>query len=144
MKTKQPLTLLEKIGVGIKSFGKAVIDYLPRGILFSGLMLGASAVMGNMGGWDIFGMKDVGFGGFIQRMALGVGLGSLITGGMAAYQGVKAHTQFRDKEIELQEAMLAREHARSRGLQRETGDDMPVVASGGLPPHVRNNDLVRD
>ncbi|MFO0388412.1 MAG: hypothetical protein ACK502_01640 [Alphaproteobacteria bacterium] len=143
METKHPLSLLEKIGVGIKSFGKAVIDYLPRGILISGLMLGASAVMGNMGGWDLFGTAELGAGDFIKRMAIGVGIGSLITGGVAAYQGVKAHTQFRDKEIEMQEAMLAREHARSRGKSRESGDDMEIVSGGGLPANAKNSNLVR-
>ncbi len=142
METKHPLTFLEKVGAGIKSFGKAVIDYLPRGILISGLLLGASAVMGNLGGWDLLGTAELGAGDFIKRMAIGVGIGSVITGGVAAYQGVKAETQFRDKEIELQNRML-REHSRERGKSRETGGDMEIVSGGGLPANVRNNDLVR-
>ena len=143
IETKKPLTFFEKVGVGIKSFGKAVMDYLPKGLLMSGLMLGAATVVANMGGWDIFGMGGIDAFGFVKRLGLAIGIGSLITGGMAAYQGVKAHTAYRDKEIEIQEAMLAREHARSRGKSRESSDDMPVVASGGLPPHLRNTDLVR-
>ncbi len=142
MELKQPLSFFEKVGVGLKSFGKAVIDYLPRGILISGALLGASAILGGMGGWDLFGTAGLGAGDFIKRMAIGVGIGSLITGGVAAYQGVKAETQFRDKQIEMQETMLAREHARSHSQQRQTGDDMPIASGGGLPAHVRNNHLI--
>ncbi len=144
IKLKQPLSLWEKIKVGVGSFTKSVISYLPRGIIISGLLLGASAVMGNMGGWDIFGTAGLGAGEFIKRMAIGVGIGSVMTGGMGAYQGIKASTEFRNKEVELQERALvrARGHERVREQEQEyTGGYSPQQ---GLPNLGNESELVRN
>ena len=148
MEMKHPLTLWEKTKIGVGSFFKSVANYVPHALIMTPIFLGGMMLLANatggLGGL-LTGLTEISsVGGFITKALIGIGVGSLIVGGMAAYQGIKANTQFREKEIEMQQAMLAREHARTRGMQRETGDDMPLVASGGLPPHVRNNDLVRD
>lgn len=118
---KSPLSPWEKIKTGTKSFVKAVVDYVPRGILLSAAFVGSAVLMANITGWDPLAM---GHGGmtwmkFLERTLAVVGLSSIINGSIGAYQGVKAESAHRSQEIELQKRALLKEKSRARNQEQE-------------------------
>jgi hypothetical protein len=121
----KPLSLMEKISVGVKSFVKSAVEYVPSGLLYSGLMIGGSLALSYMtgGAWDILGLMS---GGSISMSALAikglgtVALGSAVTGAIGAYKGVSQASEQRNAEVEWQQRGVEIS-PRARGLQRQQG-----------------------
>ncbi len=80
----QPLTLWQKFKANTKRFAENAVAYIPRGILFSGALFGVSYALGNIApGFDFLGIGTLASGQVLGRLALHVGVGSLITGAIA-------------------------------------------------------------
>lgn len=127
----KPLTTWEKIKIGAKGFGKSVMEYLPKGLLFSGMAMAGSAALGAISGnpsWDIF--HVVSNPGMIPvRMGLSLGIGGLISGGVGAWEAVKTANREREDAMIVEGEQLRRERARGPERQRDTGFSM-----SGMPP----------
>lgn len=134
---KQPLSLFEKIGKGIKGFVKSVTDYLPKGIVFDAiLMTGAIAVASTLG-FDPMGLmlgSAVNWGSVVSHVMFTLALGSTISGTVGAVREINHGVKGRNAEIAAQayELERCREHERSRGHVREY-DDRGFVPQSNLP-----------
>ena len=139
----KPLTTFEKIKVGVKSFVKSAADYIPSGLLYTGLMMGGSMAITALTGFDILGIMP---GGSIDLGAVAfksigtLALSSAVTGAIGAYKGVSAASEQRNAEIEWQQRG-AEVSPRARGLQRQQSSGMgtSVNTQRGLPQQQQNN-----
>lgn len=140
---KQPLSLWEKTKIGVSSFVKSSLDYIPRGIFLSAIFTGAMMLIGNMTGLGFLqDTANLTLAGFLTRVVTTVGIITGVVGAIGAYQGIKAHTEFREKEIELQERALMRERNRMRAREQRqelTGSMEEIKLPSGLPTTSRKN-----
>ncbi len=111
----KPLSLWEKIKTGAVGFVKSAISYLPSGLMFAGLIMGGSALLGVATGKEAFDIlhvakafHDGGVGAIATKMALSLALGSTISGGMGAWKSVQHATQEREALRAHQTASLQR------------------------------------
>lgn len=135
----KPLSTMEKIGVGIKSFVKSAISYIPSGLLYAGLMVGGSlaitALTGGIGtgGYELLpGLIENGgitMAGVAQKVVGTMVLGSVITGGIGAYKGVTGASEQRNAELEWQQRGV-QVSPRARGLQRQHDGGMQTPQHG--------------
>lgn len=130
---KHPLTLWEKIKSGTMGFVKATLDYLPKGLLIAGVLMGGSALLGMASpGLDFFHTQQLfndGAGAIAASFGKMLLIGGLISGSIGAYQHVSAETRQRDAEIDAQGELLERARALGPERQIETHAVMPA----GLP-----------
>jgi hypothetical protein len=143
---KHPLSLWEKIKIGVGSFFKGAASYIPRALIMTPLMLGGMVLLINATGWTgpfgmLEGLANLDLAGFATKAAIGIGLGSALIGGFSAYQGVVANTEFRNKEIELQEHALARAHSQQRQRQQFQAYTGGYVPQRGLPSMGNESEL---
>ena len=134
LELKHPLSLWEKIKIGVGSFVRSVAHYIPRALIMTLLMFGGLALLvsttGCTGPWGLLeGLANLNVAGFIGKVAIGIGLGSAMVGGFSAYQSITANNEFRNKEIELQEKALLRARAQAKQLEQQQ------EYSGGYSPH---------
>lgn len=129
---KKPLTGWEKVKSGVKGFFKTALHYLPRGLMMAGAFLGGSYLLGlTSPGLDLFKAGQMnGIGEVATHIGKVMAIGGLITGGIGAWQTVKAETKQREAEIAAQGQELAR--ARGRERTRLVESD-PVEVPKNLP-----------
>src|SRR4051812_21075408 len=101
---KAPLTTWQKLKAGVKGFAKSVVHYLPRGLLIGGAILGGSLLIGH--GVDSF--MHVSAANFLPRLGFTVLVGSLLSGGVGAWQEVRSETRQRNAEVQAQQEELER------------------------------------
>lgn len=138
---KQPLSLWEKVKIGVTSFVKSALDYIPRGVIMAAIGIGIVALTANLTGFGFLShFADMSLGGFLTKVGIGTAIGTALVGSLGAYQGVKAHTQYREKEIETQELAIIRQRQREqmRQKQKDGGDrkgavDLDIETPQGLP-----------
>ncbi|MGE0754750.1 MAG: hypothetical protein AB7L92_06280 [Alphaproteobacteria bacterium] len=133
---KKPLTLWEKAKIGVTSFVKTAMDYIPKGIVIGAAATGALMLIGNLTGMSwLEGVANLDLGGFVTRVATTVAIVTGLVGAIGAYQGIKAHTDYRNMEIEQQQQAIVRdrERARSRQQGNDLTDELEVKAQTDLP-----------
>lgn len=132
----KPLSLFEKIKAGATGFAKSVVSYLPRGLIFAGIILGGSALLETafpgVGFLNVTGMvAKGGIGALASRVGMTLLIGGTISGGMGAWQSIKGATEARESLRAEQAGILARH--RSQGLGQHIAYDAPLVPQPDLP-----------
>ncbi|MDE3016390.1 MAG: hypothetical protein KGI29_05660 [Pseudomonadota bacterium] len=123
------LSTWEKIKAGVKGFVKTTIDYLPRGLMFLGLLYGGSALLGSFtgGGGDLLGVANAyNAGDLAGRIGFGLLLGGLISGGIGAYESV------REAEASHQ-AQQSQADGRSQKIEPRRQADLDITPPCHLP-----------
>jgi hypothetical protein len=139
----KPLSMFEKIKVGVKGFIKSAVDYIPSGLLYTGLMMGGSMAITALTGFDIAGIMPGGsldVGALAMKSIGTIVLSSTVTGAIGAYKGVSSANEQRSAEMEWQRRGVE-VSPRVRGQQRQQSSGMtsPVVATQrGLPQQQTN------
>lgn len=125
----KPLSLMEKAFVGVKSFVKSSLEYVPSGLLFTGLFMAGSMALSfaTGGATDIAGIMLASGGLDVGAMAMKVigtlALGSAIAGSIGAYKGISAAGEQRQSEAEWQQRGRS-VSPRQLGLQRSQSAGM--------------------
>lgn len=137
---KGPMSTWEKIKSGVKGFVKTTLHYLPRGIAFSAILMGGSALLGHAVGWDPLHMlSDATTTDTVTHIAKRLGmtllLGSAISGGVGAWQEIQHDAKQRDEEIEAQSEQLKRGRGQTpqRQQMRSENPPMEIETPKGLP-----------
>jgi hypothetical protein len=64
----------EKRKIGVTSFVKTALDYIPKGLVLSAAFTGGMMLLGNLTGWGILsGVTNLDMGGFVSRVLTTVG-----------------------------------------------------------------------
>ena len=129
---KKPLTLFEKVKIGFKGAIKSAIDYVPKGVLFSALLMGGGLALGAMTGINPVGVTS--WSQVPMRLGLSLLLGGAISGGFGAVQAVGQASRERDEELTSQ-AIMERRRERLPERAQERGYDSGYTPPGNLPPH---------
>ncbi len=125
---KHPLTTWQKIKTGVVGFVKSAISYIPKGLMFAGILFVGSALLESVTGWGLLHVVEAAkTGDLIGRIATTMMLGMTITGGVGAYQAIKQENELREKEMGTQGEQLKRSRAYVPERQPE------IVAPMGLP-----------
>lgn len=138
----KPLSLMQKAVIGVKSFVKSAISYIPSGLLYAGLMVGGSIAItaltggiGAPGATDILGLisdGSISMGKVVAKAVGTVALGSVVTGSIGAWKGISAASEQRHAEMEWQQRGV-QISPRARGQQRMQSAgyaDMPQQQRG--------------
>jgi hypothetical protein len=107
----QPLSLWSKIKTGVKSFFKAAVSYIPKGLMISAVLFGGSAVLEAMTGFGLLGVTqafNAGAGAVATKLLTTMAIGSVLTGGIEAYKGVAAAIKQNETAMAQQQAALSR------------------------------------
>ncbi len=139
----KPLTLWEKIKAGASGFFKTAKDYIPSGLLYTGLAIGGSlavtAISTSMGmPIDILGLMGAGGGVSLSALAIkGIGtmaLGTAVSGLIGGFKGASAASDQRNAEIEWQQRGVAvSPRARGQQRQQDSGFGQGPAQQRGLP-----------
>lgn len=131
----KPLTFMEKVRAGFKGFVKSAIDYIPKGILFSALLMGGGLALGAMTGVNPVGVTS--WSQVPMRLGLSLLLGGVISGGFGAVQAVGEANRQRDDDLTTQ-AVMERRRERLPERAQERGYDSGYTPPDGLPPVQRS------
>ncbi|MDX1975451.1 MAG: hypothetical protein SFT92_07220 [Rickettsiales bacterium] len=81
--------LVDKIKTGTVGFVKSALNYIPSGIVFTAVAIGALVLAGKMGVPFLAAYANPTMAGLLTHAAISLTLGSLISGGIGAVQEVK-------------------------------------------------------
>lgn len=127
----KPLSLWDKIKTGAKSFGKAALHYLPKGLLFVGLIFGASALLEHATGLGLLGVTEsLKSSAIVSKVLISLAIGSTISGGIGAYKGITEATAQNTLAMQAQAAALERSQSMVPERQRNIGYEDPMVPTG--------------
>lgn len=130
-----PLSLWDKIKTGAKSFFKAALHYLPRGLLIGGAILGASALLVNVfpAADSLFHISSLHTAGDVaHRIGMTMMIGGLISGGVGAYHGITDSIKKNNLALAAREGEL--ERCKSLGPEKQRSMDfMEPVAPTNIP-----------
>lgn len=135
--------LIKRAAIGIKNFVTHAVGYIPRGIVLTGGVFAASALLEGYTGMPLLGIKTATTEGLVVRglahLAVGSFLSGAIGGGLAAYNaGRGSSEQLRPSGIasiitpsdgEMQAAQAAVGQVQEAGLDTIT-HGLPIGAAG--------------
>lgn len=141
-----PLSTWEKIKSGVVGFVKSVAHYIPRGILFSAAIFAGSAALGAIGLWDPLEIGTA-FGGpegaalILKKLAIAVGIGSAISGGLGAVEHITAESRLRDQQI-MEKTGYGRQRAMGQEPVQSKTEGMLVDAQKHLPYEITAHKII--
>ncbi len=130
--------LWEKVKTGTKGFIKSVIHYLPRGLMIAGAIFGGSYLLGSMGLWDPLNVVQnlaSNPGAIVTHIATSMAIGSLISGGIGAYQNIAQESEAHHRQ---EAAARGESRLRLRGQVRDREQSAEITADTAahtLIPH---------
>lgn len=117
---QETLSAWNKLKAGTSGFIKKSLEYLPRGIIFVGMMYAGSALISSVvPGADLLGIASLDGAGVATRMLGTMALGALISGGIGAWSGVNEANALHKAEYALNHKDCDREPHREKQLQRQ-------------------------